>query len=281
MTVVDHLRQLQPAPSSVLLWWFGQESVALKGQQTVVLVDPFFSAHPQRLVPPPAPPDAFDCVDLVLITHEHLDHFDPPSCHGIATASPQAQFVCPEQIVEQLRAAGVPAERVHGARPGTSLTVSGVRIWPVAAKHGIHAADAYGFGAGPDGVPRFLGYVVELEGVRIYHAGDTIPYDGMVEALRALSPDLALLPINGRDYFREQQDIVGNLTVREAAQLAAAIGVQALVPLHYDLFAPNQADPGHLVSYVRQHDLPFTVIVPPHHQPFCFRPVRTGEEQRR
>ncbi len=52
--------------------------------------------------------------------------------------------------------------------------------------------------------------------MRVYHAGDTIAYDDMVERLRALRVDVALLPINGRDHFREAQDVVGNLTPREA-----------------------------------------------------------------
>ncbi|MFN3337820.1 MAG: MBL fold metallo-hydrolase, partial [Thermomicrobium sp.] len=62
----------------------------------------------------------------------------------------------------------------------------------------------------------FCGYVVALGGVRLYHAGDTIVYDKLGETVGALEPQVALLPINGRDWYREREDIVGNLDIREA-----------------------------------------------------------------
>src|SRR2546421_10599523 len=86
----------------------------------------------------------------------------------------------------------------------------------------------------------FLGYILEIGGVRIYHAGDTVIYEGLVERLRELEIDIAFLPINGRNYFREQRDIVGNMDEREAADLASAAGVKLLVPIHYEMFAANQ-----------------------------------------
>jgi L-ascorbate metabolism protein UlaG (beta-lactamase superfamily) len=96
---------------------------------------------------------------------------------------------------------------------------------------------------------RFVGYVVDCNGVRLYHAGDTVIYPGMVERLRPLAVDLALLPINGRDWFREQRQIIGNIDHREAADLGHAIGADCLVPMHYDMFAGNPGFPGWFVDY--------------------------------
>ncbi|MCX2728410.1 MBL fold metallo-hydrolase [Thermomicrobium sp. 4228-Ro] len=267
------LRELANLDDAVALVRLGQASVALAGGGRIVLIDPFLSPHPERLVPPPVAPETLADVDLVLVTHEHWDHLDGPTCEAIARVAPQATFVCPEPIVDQLVAAGVPAERVSGTRPGRSYQQADATIWPIAAKHGLHVTDAYTFGE-VDGVPRFLGYVVELAGVRAYHAGDTIPYEGLAEAVRALQPDVALLPINGRDWYRERLDIVGNLEAREAAQLAAAIGAELLVPLHYDMFAANLADPGDLVRLVHQWRLAVSVLVLPVGLPAVVRPAR-------
>ena len=56
-----------------------------------------------------------------------------------------------------------------------------MRIEPVPACHGVEVADAYNFGEQlSDGLVRYLGYVCELGGVRVYHAGDCIPYPGTV-----------------------------------------------------------------------------------------------------
>jgi len=66
--------------------------------------------------------------------------------------------------------AGVPDARVIGAQPGDVIQVGSLRIHPVPARHGIHMTDAYTFGQElSDGDYRYLGYVVELDGVRIYH----------------------------------------------------------------------------------------------------------------
>jgi len=69
-----------------------------------------------------------------------------------------------------------------------------------------------------------VGFVVDLNGVRLYHAGDTTIYPGMVERLQPLDIDVALIPINGRDWFREQRQIIGNCDHREAADLGNVIG---------------------------------------------------------
>ncbi len=271
--LAQQLRSLTQVTGGIGLVRLGQASVALAGGDCLVLIDPFLSPHPDRLVPPPLDPVELDCVDVVLVTHEHWDHLDGPTCAAIARVALQATFLCPEPIVDQLVAAGVPAERVSGTRPGQSYRRADVTIWPIAAKHGLHATDAYSFGE-VDGVPRFLGYVVELAGVRLYHAGDTIPYEGLAESVGVLQPDVALLPINGRDWYRERLDIVGNLDAREAAQLAAAIGAELLVPLHYDMFAANLADPGELVRFVRERELALGVLVLPVGHPAVICPAR-------
>lgn len=94
------------------------------------------------------------------------------------------------------------------------------------------------------------GYIVRVGGVTICHTGDTVMYDGLVERIRDNQVDILLAPINGRDYFRTRRDIIGNLSAREAADLAAAAGVRLLIPTHWDLFAGNSENAGHLFEYL-------------------------------
>ena len=77
----------------------------------------------------------------------------------------------------------------------------------------------------------------------MFHAGDTIWWPGLEAELRELTPDVAILPINGRDAMRERAGVWGNLTAHEAAALAAAAGVPAVVPCHFDGVAGNLGDP--------------------------------------
>jgi L-ascorbate metabolism protein UlaG (beta-lactamase superfamily) len=175
-------------------------------------------------------------------------------------------------VVGQVTAAGLPPERVVGAAPGEPIALGAATVVPLPARHGVHVADAYTFGEELSGGRcRYLGYVLQLGGVRAYHAGDTIDYPELAPRLRQLRVDLALLPVNGRDAAREAQDIVGNLDAAEAADLAARAGVAAAVPMHYDMFAANQADPGRFVSLLRARDPAVTAIVPAAHRRFAHR----------
>jgi L-ascorbate metabolism protein UlaG (beta-lactamase superfamily) len=257
-TVLETLGRYDALPRSVALAWLGQASVALRVGGATVLVDPFLSPHPDRLVPPPFAPEEAHGVDVLLITHDHLDHLDEAAVPAITAASPSAVVVMPEDIVERVTDLGVELARVRGLAPDGRTELGSITVDAVPACHGDGMDDAYRLGP-------FLGYVVSADGVRIYHAGDTIPFDGLVDRLRELGVDLALLPINGRDAEREAQGIVGNLDEREAARLAFDIGADAVVPLHWDMFSANPGDPAAFVAAART-----TVIVPRHARPFVY-----------
>ena len=174
--------------------------------------------------------------------------------------------------------AGVPEDRVVGLQPGGATDVAGLSVRAIPACHGVTMADAYGFGRElSGGLVRFLGFVVDLGGVRLYHAGDTIHFDGMVGTLTDLAIDVALLPINGRDAEREARDLVGNLDHREAAWLASQIGASLLVPMHYDMFARDLGFPGALIETVGREYPDVSVIVPARDRPFvCTAGSRTA-----
>jgi L-ascorbate metabolism protein UlaG (beta-lactamase superfamily) len=236
----------------VTFTWLRQAGFLVEGATDSIVFDPFLTELPGMLVTPAVAPEDLGRTSVVMGSHEHADHIDGPAFARIAAASERPRFVVPAPVVDLTIAEGVPPDRVIGARPGQVIEVGSVRIHPVPARHGIHVSDAYDFGQDlSGGAFRYLGYVAELDGVHIYHAGDTIAYDGMVERLRALRVDVALLPINGRDHFREAQDVVGNLTPREAADLAAAIGTDLVVPMHYETVPGNTEAPGVFVDYLR------------------------------
>lgn len=276
---LQRLTEVRLGDGRAALSWLGQASFAGSGGGLIALFDPFLSPYPGRLHPSPLSPEEATGVDVVLCSHEHVDHFDAPAVAAIAAASPAARFVVPSPIVDMATEAGLPADRVLGVQPGQTVEVAGLTIHAVPACHGVTMEDAYGFGDDlSDGLVRFLGFVVDLGGVRVYHAGDTIHFAGMEDTLRDLSIDVALLPINGRDAEREARGIVGNLDHREAAWLAAEIGAAMLVPMHYDLFAGNLGFPGALVETVGREFPSVPVFVPARDVPFvCSSAPRARE----
>jgi L-ascorbate metabolism protein UlaG (beta-lactamase superfamily) len=224
---------------SPVLTWLGQAGFLIEANGARLLVDPFLSEHEGRLFPPPSI-DVFGArIDRVLVSHEHLDHLDPPTLHGVAERSPGVEVIAPEPLREMVD--GLP---FRGVRPGDRLDLPGggtVRIVP--AVHALHPSDGYSEG-----------------GDAIYHGGDTIADDRVLSGLEGVRVDVALLPVNGRTYFREREDLAGNLGARDAAALAAHIGASVLVPLHWDLMAGNTERAGAAADAAHEADLPLHVM---------------------
>ena len=263
--------KLAPGWGQVVLWWLGQSGFGLRGSAATLVVDPFLADHPDRLFAPPFRPEQAGGLDAVVVTHDHLDHLDEESLPALAQASPDARFVVPEPLVGHVVDLGIAAKRVAGVQPDRQLDLDGLTIHPIPASHGDDLRDGYGFGLErSNGLYRYLGYVFDLGGVRVYHAGDTIPYEGMEERLRDLGVDVALLPINGRDDEREERGIVGNLDEEEAVELAAAIEADLLVPMHYDLFAWNPGSPERLVELARTKHPELQILVPSRARRFVY-----------
>jgi L-ascorbate 6-phosphate lactonase len=268
-TPIETLADLPLPDGGIGLNWLGQAGFVMRANGATVLIDPFLAPWNGRLYESALPPARAERVDLVLCTHEHVDHFDAASAPAIAAASPGAMFLVPAPIVDMVTESGVAPDRVLGMQPGDDVELAGLRIRPVPAMHGVTMEDAYGFGQElSGGLTRFLGFVVDAGGVRLYHAGDTIHFDGMEASLRTLEIDVGMLPINGRDPEREARGIVGNLSEREAAWLAREAAFDLLIPMHYDLFARNRGYPAHLVDSVDRDHPGVPVFVPPREHPF-------------
>jgi L-ascorbate metabolism protein UlaG (beta-lactamase superfamily) len=275
-TPLDRIKQVPIGSGRIALCWLGQAGFIVRGSRTTALIDPFLAPYEGRLYESSLPPATATEIHVVLCTHEHVDHFDADSAPAIAQASPGAVFVVPLPIVDMVVDAGISQERIVGVQPGEPVEVAGLTARAVPAMHGVTMEDAYGFGESlSNGLVRFLGYVVDIDGVRLYHAGDTIHYQGMESRLRELSVDVAMLPINGRDPEREGRGIVGNLSEREASWLAHEIGAGLLIPMHYDLFARNRGYPAHVVESVERDHPGTAVLVPPRDTPFVHAPARS------
>jgi L-ascorbate 6-phosphate lactonase len=249
--------------ASARLVWLGQSGFLVRLGEANILVDAFLSPHPDRLVRSELAVADRRFLDVIACTHDHLDHLDREALPGLASESPQARVVVPDQVVDVVADLGISRNRILGMQPDHSVQIAGVTVHAVPARHGSHAADGYSFGA-------FLGFVFSAGGVAIYHAGDTVGFDGLADRLRKLRVDVCLLPINGRDAEREARDIVGNLNEGEAAELAIASGAAVAVPMHYDMFAGNPGDPARMVDAVQRLDGDVTVVVPARGRPFVY-----------
>jgi len=221
--------------------FLGQAGVRLQFPACVVYIDPYLSDSVARtgggalarLVPSPMSADSVRDADWVLITHDHLDHCDPDTIIPIAANAPSCRFMGPEPVRALLLEWGIDPSRIHAPSGQWADLAPQLRVHAVPAAHPRLERDRQG-----DSL--CVGYVLEYAGRRIYHSGDTSPAPELEKALATMRPiHTALLPVNERNYYRERADIIGNMSLREAFQFATDLGVAVLVPIHWDLFAPN------------------------------------------
>ena len=204
------------------------------------------SVYPHtRMMPPPVDAGQLDDLRLVLCTHRHTDHMDPGTLPILAERNPRCAFVVPRAERDAALKAGLPEARMLLLNAGESVQpLDGLTIAAVPAAHEDLRINEWG-------EHHFLGYVLKLGELTLYHSGDCIPFDGLVEHVRPHGPRVALLPVNGRDELRRSRGVPGNFTFAEAAALAVELGVELVIPHHFGLFDFNTADPAELAKQAR------------------------------
>lgn len=210
----------------------------------------------RRQIPIARAPAALAPVDWLLLTHAHLDHTDPATLAPLVAASPATRIIAPFEVREILAAHGLEGGGVMTPPLAWTPLAPGVELRAVPAAHTALERDA-------TGESRYVGYLLRAAGLTLYHAGDTIPHPEIFAALAGESIDYAFLPVNERNYYRDRADIVGNMTVREAFQMAADLGAKTLVATHWDLFAPNRVHPEEIALLHRLESPPFRLAIWP------------------
>ncbi len=236
--------QRADSTAAVSLWWLGQAGFLLRAASVRIAIDPYLSdslarkyagtrfPH-QRMMPPPIASAALHDLDYVLCTHRHSDHMDPETLLAIRDVNLACRFVVPAAERQRAIELGLPAVRVIGIDAGESMQLSGdVSLSAIASAHEDLSRDAAGR-------HHFLGYMLKIGDATLYHSGDCVPYAGLLDAVRAHSPDLALLPINGRDDARRRNGVPGNFTLAEAINLAEQAGIATVIAHHFSMFAFN------------------------------------------
>jgi len=244
--LIYNIKNCDVAWGQCCLWWLGQQSVIIKLGKTIFGVDIFLSPHKAREIEPFLRPDELVNFDYFLGSHDHDDHIDRAAWPIFAQVSKKANFVVPEALRERLPdELGITKERFLGLDDSQVILKKDIRITAIAAAHEILERDPQ------SGCYPCLGFVIEGNGCVVYHAGDTCKYEGLESELRRFSPDILLLPINGRDAKRYSHGCMGNMTYQEAADLAGALNPKMVIPTHYDMIAYNGENPQLFIDYMK------------------------------
>jgi L-ascorbate metabolism protein UlaG (beta-lactamase superfamily) len=210
------------------LTWLGHACVLLEGSKKI-LIDPFVEGRSVLDTNP----------DLVAVTHGHDDHLGE-------TVALAKKTIAISEIAKYLKSRGLPVE---GMNIGGTIIIDGVSFTMTPAVHSSCIEEA---GTGRCGGTA-AGFVINMDGIKVYHAGDTGLFSDMKLIGDLYHPDVALLPIGGRY----------TMGTAEAMMAAQFIGAKMVIPIHYNTWDKIAADPQPFKrSLEKTTDIRVTVLKP-------------------
>lgn len=212
--------------------FIGHSSFFLQVGGRTLLVDPVFSKRLillRRQRHPGLDWREMPAVDVVLLTHAHMDHLNVMSLRRVIRRTLKLtgrapEVVVPRGVADLVNRLGFAA--VHEMEWWQTGEVAGLRITMTPAKH-------WGARMFSDTHRGYGGYVVEGGGTSVYHSGDTAYFSGFGEVGRRLAPQVALLPIGA--YFPDSYRAV-HTSPEEALRGFMETGAELMVPMHFGTF---------------------------------------------
>lgn len=212
--------------------WLGQAGYLIRVGETVICIDPYLSdcvfevEGLPRMVAPPISPAELRC-DLLIATHDHMDHLDP-----VAVAEMDRRQICfagPKSCVAHFMQLGIGSDNLLPFDRGQQGKVGDVRLTAVFADH----------------TPDSIGVLLEAEGKRLYFTGDTLYNEALGED--AAPVDVLFCCINGK---------LGNMTAEQAAEVAESLHPKLVIPNHFGMFAANTVDPSGFLADMKRLGIP-------------------------
>lgn len=211
--------------------WLGHSTVLLKINGVTLITDPVFSSRVglnlgpvtlgiKRIVDLALPLHDLPPIDLILLSHAHMDHFDIPSLRQLE--SRKTTVVTAFRTTDLLRSRRYAA--AHELRWGDCLRVGRVQLTAFEVRH-------WGARMRSDVYRGFNGYVIEIDGFRLLYAGDTAYTDCFRSLRSSRAIDLAVMPIGAYDPW-----IHVHCNPEQALQMATDAGAERILPVHHKTF---------------------------------------------
>lgn len=202
-----------PERNSITFWGHACSYIDIDGVGVVtdpVFRETLFFRHRRGPAPPPS---SYAGARVILISHAHPDHLDPPT---LRTFPAESVILCPEPALKHLKGLG---KEVRVMRAGEVYDFEGGSITAVAMQH---MGGRWGLSAAADG--RALGFVIETPRETIFYTGDSNYFSGFADVGWSHDPDILLLNVNG------------HLRGTDAVRAAWATRARVVVPMHWGTF---------------------------------------------
>jgi len=248
--ILKKLYDFGPKERELGIVWLGQNGFLIKSKNCVFFIDPYLSDFAEqwtygwdnehiRMTNIPIQPKELYGIDYVLCTHDHVDHIDPFTIPIIALRNPDTKFFAPHVARERMLGLFVNESNLYLMRGEDNVEFDHLKVYAIPAAHSKLTLDK-------NNGYHFLSYIIEVDGLTIFHAGDTILYEGQTDYFKDISIDVAFLPINGRQ--PDELNFEPNFTIDEAIGFAQEIKAKMVIPMHYDMYTLNTANVADFVS---------------------------------
>lgn len=240
----------------------GQSGLKINHDSQCILVDPYLSnsveildsSDLKRQIPIPYKPENLTNINWILISHEHIDHCDPHTIPILSKVNPNAKFIGPYLVRNILKNWNINESNIINLMDNEIDLGNDLSITPVPCSHPKLEFSE-------DGFPRTVGWIIDNKKSRIYIAGDTSVSQQLINFLKKLPKiDLAILPVNEDNFFRRRRGIIGNMSIREAFELANELKINQLFPVHWDMFKVNSTLPKEIEIVYRSYKWNFKLI---------------------
>jgi L-ascorbate metabolism protein UlaG (beta-lactamase superfamily) len=229
-------KPLMVSPAELGVTFIGHSSFLVQIAGRRLLLDPVFAERLialRRLRRPGVRIKDLPAIDVVLLSHAHMDHLNRPSlrrivAHNIKVAGRAPIAVVPWGVEDLVNDLGF--ERVVTLEWWQTKPVSGLEVTMTPSKH-------WGARLFKDTHRGFGGYVIRGGGHTLYHSGDTAYFDGFAKIGQRLKPEIALLPIGA--YSPDSYRGV-HTCPEEALQAFLDVGARQMIPMHYGTFRLSQ-----------------------------------------
>ncbi len=216
--------------------WLGHSAFLIEGSKKV-LIDPFITGNDKA----PVKPDDVDC-DIIAVTHGHGDHLGDAI---FISKRKNVPIVAIYELAEYINSKGATA---IGMNFSGTYEHEGVKLTMVPALHSSGITEAEFTHSG--GLP--AGFIIEMDGKTVYHAGDTGLFGDMKIIGELYTPDVALLPVGG----------LFTMDTRLATIAAKWLKPKVVIPMHYNTWPPIEADPEEMRDDLEREGIDLVILEP-------------------